>query len=306
MPLIVLVWVVRRWLQIVLADAGAGRGFFNGLLTTLDDIMALPSDRENGEASIVPHSCRGHMMVDKVSYSYSGDRPDLKADKLQFKPGERVAVIGAVGSGKSTLVKLLSGLFKPNSGAVFLDGVDMMSLAPGFIREHVGYLPQDVRLFGGTLRENITMGLPTPSDSDIMRAASLTGLDQAIRQHPKGLELEIAEGGNGLSGGQRQLVGLTRMLIARPKILLLDEPTASMDGDLEAKVAKHLFEDLPVDTTVIIVTHKMAVLKHVSRVILVDKGQVVMDGPRDAVMEQIRRSAVTLAKGKPELTGVAA
>lgn len=262
-------------------------------LDGLNAIMEMPSDRPDGERMIVPQQCGGHLRMEGISYSYRGEKPDLQVQRLEFKPGERVAIIGAVGSGKSTLIKVLSGLFKPQSGSVFLDGVDMMSVAPEFVREHIGYQPQDVRLFGGTLRENLSIGLPTPSDSVIMRAAALTGLDQAIRNHPKGLELEIAEGGHGLSGGQRQLVGLTRMLIARPRVLLMDEPTASMDGQLESKVMKHVFEDMPADSSVIVVTHKMSVLTYVDRVIVVDKGAVVLDGPKEQVMERIRQGLST-------------
>jgi ATP-binding cassette subfamily C protein LapB len=258
-------------------------------LDGLNAIMEMPSDRPEGERMIVPEGCTGHLRMEDVGYSYRGEKPDLQVQRLEFKPGERVAIIGSVGSGKSTLIKVVSGLFKPQSGAVFLDGIDMMSLAPEFVREHVGYLPQDVRLFGGTLRENLSIGLPTPSDSVIMRAAALTGLDQAIRNHPKGLELEIAEGGHGLSGGQRQLVGLTRTLIARPRVLLMDEPTASMDGQLESKVMKHVFEEMPADSSVIVVTHKLSVLTYVDRVIVVDKGGVVVDGPKEQVMERIRQ-----------------
>jgi ATP-binding cassette subfamily C protein LapB len=226
-----------------------------------------------------------------VRFAYGRDRPVIDVPAIHFTAGERVAILGAVGSGKSTLIKLLSGLYRPSEGTVYIDGVDITHLAPEFVREHVGYLPQDVRLFNGTLRENLTMGLPTPSDSQIMRAAEMTGLDKVIQGHPRGLELEISEGGRGLSGGQRQLVGLTRMLIARPRILLLDEPTASMDSALEARVMKHLFEEMPPDASVIAVTHKPALLPHVKRLIVLDRGKVVLDGPRDQVLARLRQPA---------------
>jgi ATP-binding cassette subfamily C protein LapB len=207
---------------------------------------------------------------------------------LVIRPGDRVAVLGTVGSGKSTLIKLLSGLYKPTGGHVFLDGIDMMHLAPEFVREHIGYLPQDVRLFNGSLRYNLSLGLPLPSDSQILKAAALTGLDQVIQNHPLGLELEIAEGGRGLSGGQRQLVGLTRMLLASPKVLLLDEPTASMDAKLENTVMQHLFKEMPADSSIVVVTHKPNVLPLVNRILVVDKGRVVLDGPRDEVLNRLR------------------
>ena len=194
-----------------------------------------------------------------------------------------------MGSGKSTLIKLLSGLYKPSAGTMFLDNVDVTHLAPEFVREHVGYLPQDVRLFQGSLRENLGLGLPSPSDSQLLRAAAMTGLDQVIQRHPKGLELEINEGGRGLSGGQRQLVGLTRLLLAQPRIMLLDEPTASMDIQLEARVMKQLFEDIAPDSVLVVVTHKMGLLPHVNRIIVVDKGRIVADGPRDQILAQMRQ-----------------
>ena len=185
------------------------------------------------------------------------------------------------------------------SGVVYIDGVDIHQLAPEFVREHVGYMPQDVRLFNGTLRDNLTLGLPTPSDSLILRAARLTGLDQPIKNHPKGLELEITEGGRGLSGGQRQLVGLTRLLLAQPRIMLLDEPTASMDAQLEAKVMKHLFEEISAESVLVVVTHKAGVLQHVNRIVVVDNGRILLDGPRDEVLARMRQTQAQLAAKAP-------
>lgn len=259
-------------------------------LKSLDSIMAMPSDRSPQQRLVVPETCAGNLRMENVLFAYREDKPTLEVPQIKFSPGERVAVIGSVGSGKSTLIKLLSGLFKPKSGAVFLDDMNIDTLAPEFVREHIGYLPQDVRLFNGTLRENLVMGVPTPSDGVILKAAKLTGLDQVIQNHPKGLELEITEGGRGLSGGQRQLVGLTRLLIAQPKILLLDEPTASMDNQLEALLMKHFFQEISPTSILIIVTHKLGILPLVDRVIIVEKGQIVMDGPRDAVLAAMQKA----------------
>ena len=262
-------------------------------LQSLNGIMAMPGEREKSERLVVPELCHGELKMSQAHFSYAKDLPGLEVPAMRVVPGERIAILGAVGSGKTTLVKLLSGLYKPTSGHVYLDGVDMIHLAPEFVREHVGYLPQDVRLFNGTLRHNLTLGLPTPSDSQIFKAAAMTGLDQVIQNHPRGLELEIAEGGRGLSGGQRQLVGLTRMLLASPKVLLLDEPTASMDAKLENRVMQHLFEHMPQDATMVVVTHKPSVLSYVQRILVVDKGRVVLDGPRDEVLARLRGSSVS-------------
>lgn len=258
-------------------------------LKSLDDIMAMPSDRDAAQRLVVPEQCQGHLRLDQIKFHYQHQQPAFEVAALEFRPGERVAVIGAVGSGKTTFIKLLSGLYKPGAGQVFLDGVEMQHLAPEYVRQHIGYLPQDVRLFNGSLRDNLTLGLPTPSDATILAACRLTGLDQVIQAHPKGLELDISEGGRGLSGGQRQLVGLTRMLIAQPNILLLDEPTASMDAQLEAKVMHHLFQKIAPDAVLVVVTHKPAVLSEVNRIIVVDRGHVMLDGPRDAVIEKLRQ-----------------
>ncbi|MGB2106507.1 MAG: type I secretion system permease/ATPase [Porticoccaceae bacterium] len=264
-------------------------------LDVLDGIMAMPSEREN-QRLVVPDSCRGELKVKQVGFAYEENAPQVTVEKLSFKPGDRVAILGSVGSGKSTLIKILSGLYQPQQGGVFLDDMDMSLVANEFVREQIGYLPQEVRLFNGTLRDNLVLGLPTLSDSQILKAAALTGLDQAIQNHPSGLEINISEGGKGLSGGQRQLVGLTRMLLARPKILLLDEPTASMDTRLEEFVMQHLFEQLPDDSVIVLATHKAGVLKHVNRIVVMDSGKVSLDGPKQEVLDFLAEQAKKRAK----------
>lgn len=254
--------------------------------------MAMPSDRDPATRLVVPQSCQGKVRVEKIGFAYSEKHPILEVSALAFASGERVAILGAIGSGKSTLIKILSGLYKPSAGNVFLDNVDVTQLAPEFVREHIGYLPQDVRLFQGTLRENLTLGMPTPSDSQILRAAAMTGLDQVIQSHPKGMALEISEGGKGLSGGQRQLVGITRMLLQQPRIMLLDEPTASMDAQLENRVMHHLFNELAPESLLVVVTHKPSLLAYVNRVVVLDKGRIVLDGPRDQVLARLRAVAI--------------
>lgn len=268
-------------------------------LKSLDGIMALPDDRDAQQRLVVPQSCQGHLRLDKVAFAYGPGQTSLQVQDLRIAPGERVAVVGAIGSGKSTLVKLLSGLYRPQQGMVSLDGLDMAQLAPDFVREHIGYLPQDVRLFQGSLRENLILGLPLPGDTQILKAAAMTGLDRVIQAHPKGLELEISEGGRGLSGGQRQLVGLTRMLLQQPRIMLLDEPTASMDGQLEARVMQHLFQEIAPHSALVVVTHKTALLAHIQRLIVVDQGRIVLDGPRDQVLARLRAPQPDSATSTP-------
>jgi ATP-binding cassette subfamily C protein LapB len=257
-------------------------------LKGLDEMMKLPIDRNEDAKVIIPDRCKGYIKIKDVTFGYGKENQAIKNINLTFLPGEKIALIGPVGSGKSTLIKVLTGLYKPTEGQIFLDDVDMHHISPEFMRESIGYLTQDIRLFNGTLKYNLTIGLPTPKDSVILEACKETGLIEVIKQHPKGLDLPIFEGGRGLSGGQRQLVGLTRMLIAKPKILFLDEPTASMDGDLEIKVMQGLFKHSPPESTILLSTHKMALLNYVDRVIVLDKSKVLMDGTKQEVIAKLQ------------------
>jgi ATP-binding cassette subfamily C protein LapB len=216
---------------------------------------------------------------------------------MGFKAGEKVAILGPVGSGKSTLLKLLSALYKSQEGTLLLDGIDVFQIAPEYLREKIGYLPQEVRLFNGTLRENLIIGLASPNDEQILAACAKTGLDRIIKAHPQGLNLRIAEGGLGLSGGQKQLAALTRMLIAQPKILILDEPTASMDGDTEIFIMKNLLTQLLPDTLVIFATHKVGLINLAERLIILGQGKVMLDGPREEVLAKIRKPRVVHSNG---------
>jgi ATP-binding cassette subfamily C protein LapB len=256
-------------------------------LENLDQIMKLPTDRSSIAQMIIPGHFNGALRAEEVNFGYEGSRLAIANVNLKINPGDRIAIIGAVGSGKSTLIKLLSGLYKPSKGKIFLDEIDMSHIDPEYLRESIGYLTQDVRLFNGSLKYNLTLGLPSPSDSQILEACTKTGLIGLIKNHPKGLDLEIYEGGRGLSGGQKQLVGLTRMMIAKPKVLLLDEPTASMDNDLESRIIKTLFDEAKSDSIIILSTHKLTLLPFVNRIIVVDKSKLVMDGPRQEVINKL-------------------
>jgi ATP-binding cassette subfamily C protein LapB len=259
-------------------------------MEALDQIMDMPDDRPPGQRLVVPEQFQGKLRLEQIKFQYDPSQTVLDINRLVVQPGERVAILGAIGSGKSTLIKMMAGLYLPSSGRIFIDDIDLFQIAQEFVREHIAYLPQDVRLFNGTLRENLTLGLPNPSDTVIMGAAKECGLANASARHPKGLELMIHEVGKGLSGGQRQLVGLTRMLIASPHVLLLDEPTASMDPSMEMYVLEHLFEKLPKSSTVVMATHKAASLKHVDRVIVMQQGSIALDGPRDEVLKKLTQT----------------
>jgi ATP-binding cassette subfamily C protein LapB len=213
---------------------------------------------------------------------------------LVIKPGEKVAVMGPVGAGKTTLLRLLSGMYKPQAGRIKLDGVDISHISKPVLAEQVGYLQQEGRLFAGTLRENIVLGLDDPGDQVILDVSKRTGFFQAvINAHPLGLMQPIFEGGLGLSGGQRQLANLTRVFLRQPKIWLLDEPTASLDKQLEIWVLQALRQTLKAQDTFVVVTHKPDLLALVDRIVVVANHQIVMDGPRDDVLKNLQPPAQT-------------
>lgn len=259
-------------------------------LDGLDSILAMPVDREPDGEYLRPESLKGALRLDAVRFGYPGSRSGLEVPVLQINPGERVAIIGPVGSGKSTLLKIMAGLYRPQAGTVLLSGLDVNQVADDVLRREVGYLPQDYRLINGTLRENLLLGRSDPGDQELMSVAASVGLDAMIAAHPKGLQLPIAEGGQGVSGGQRQLAGLTRLLLGKPRWLLLDEPTAALDPETENRVMLALQHAAGEAGTIVMVTHKLSLLNYVQRVILVVGGRVVLDGPTRVVIERLQAS----------------
>ena len=262
-------------------------------LQGLDRLWNLQDDHHGQEHPIVIESLSGHYRFENVVASYNGNKA-LSVANLQIKPGEKIGVLGPVGAGKTTLLRLLSGMYKPQEGRILLDDVDLSHLAKPVLAEYVGYVQQDGRLFSGTLRDNLILGQLDPGDDKIMNAARQTGLLQAvISQHPKGLQQDIFEGGTGLSGGQRQLVNLTRAFLRGPSIWLLDEPTASMDRNLEMQIT-HLFkQSLKPEHTLVLVTHKNEMLELVDRLIVIANHQIIMDGPKAQVMQQLNKPQTT-------------
>lgn len=263
-------------------------GHFRAALDSLSRIWAYEGDHHDVDHPVVPDRVRGEFECGGVEFRY-GQQPALKIPALHIKPGEKVGILGPIGSGKTTLLRLLSGMYKPALGTVRLDGVDISHISKPVLAESMGYLQQDGRLFAGTLRDNLLLGLVDPGDTVVLDTCKLTGLhERLVAVHPKGLSLPIFEGGTGLSGGQRQLVNLTRVFLRRPKVWLLDEPTASMDRNLEVKVLQAMESQLRPDDTLCLVTHKPELLRLVSRVIVVVDHQIVMDGPRDEVMQRLQ------------------
>jgi ATP-binding cassette subfamily C protein LapB len=262
-------------------------GYARSSLKSLDAIMALPTDRTTGQGAIRPERLSGSLVIENVKFVYPGAREGLDIPRLEIKPGEKVAIIGGVGSGKSTLLRLMAGFYAPAQGSVRLGGLDVGQVADDLLRSHVGYMPQDYRMVNATLRENLVMGLGAVGDDALLEAAKMTGLAGMIAAHPKGLDLVINEGGRGLSGGQRGLVGMTRLLLSKPGIMLLDEPTASLDQTTENLVMSAVIRQQAADNILILVTHRLQLLSAVQRVIVLAQGRIIIDGPTADVVEKL-------------------
>ncbi|MBW3501667.1 type I secretion system permease/ATPase [Janthinobacterium sp. NKUCC08_JDC] len=253
----------------------------------LNKIMEAPTDDDAASLQAPPLS--GRIEFRDVGFAYPNSPPLLDKLNLHIRPGERVGVIGKLGSGKSTLLRLLLNQYGPQSGSVLFDDLASTQLEPLSLRRQIGYVPQDVTLFHGTLRENIELGRSQPDDAGLLDAIRLACLDDIITQLPNGVATEVGERGERLSGGQRQAVAMARALLAKPPMLLLDEPSSMFDPATEQRLIGRL-RTLK-DTTIVLVTHRMAMLALVDRLIVFDKGRIVADGPRDEVMRVLNSQA---------------
>jgi ATP-binding cassette subfamily C protein LapB len=261
-------------------------------LTSLEQTMSRPTER-SGEAAFVHRpEIRGEIEFRDVTFAYGGQgEPALKGVSFRIKPGEHVVVIGRIGSGKTTLQKLMLGLFAPTEGAVLVDGVDLRQLDPADLRRNIGYVEQDAMLFYGSLRENITMGAPYADDRTVIEAAEVAGLTEFINRHPEGFDMVIGERGGSISGGQRQGVAIARAVLLDPPILLLDEPTSSMDFTSEAQLKERL-QRYAEHKTMLIVTHRTSLLDLADRIIVIDGGRVVADGPKNQVVDALQSGRI--------------
>lgn len=257
----------------------------------IETLFALEQDNHDVAYPLSPSRIKGFYQCDNLVFNYQdNDRPAININKLTIRSGERIAILGPIGSGKSTLLKVLAGLYAPTKGRVLLDGLDIHQISREILSECLGYLQQDHRLFQGTLRENLLIGMPAPDDDMLQEALIKTGLINLVSSHSSGLDLPISEGGRGLSGGQKQLVAFTRLLLTRPNVFLLDEPTAAMDNRQEQHCLRVLKQELADGQTFIVSTHKTALLELVDRIIIMDNQRIIIDGPKQAVLEELRNN----------------
>jgi ATP-binding cassette subfamily C protein LapB len=253
----------------------------------LDQLMNMPSERPAGRHYLSRPTLEGKLRLQDVSFRYPEQTTAALANiNLTIEPGEKVALLGRVGSGKSTLARLLLGIYPPEQGAVLVDDTDLRQIDPADLRHNIGSVLQEAWLFSGTVRQNIAIGAHHPTDEQILNAAKLAGAHDFIARHPKGYDMPIGERGEGLSGGQRQLICLARALLGAPPILLMDEPTSAMDIQTEKEVIARL-KAASTAQTLVVVTHRTSLLELVDRVVILDQGQIVADGPKAQVMRPV-------------------
>ena len=261
-------------------------------LTSLDEMMTHDVERPEGTTFISRGVLKGAIDFRDVSFSYPGqNEPALRNLSFSIKPGEKVAILGRIGSGKTTLEKLILGLYLPTQGAVMMDDIDLRQLDPAELRRQIGYVQQDVMLFYGSLRDNITLGAPLADDADVVKAAEIGGILGFVNQHPKGFDMLVGERGESLSGGQRQGVAIARAVINDPSIVLLDEPTSSMDFSSEDDVKRRLTE-FARGKTLILISHRTSLLDLVDRIIVMDGGRIMADGPKEQVVNALRQGRI--------------
>ena len=261
-------------------------------LTSLESIMNNPVERPDNANFLSRAGFRGDIEFREVNFSYPDTEVSaLKNVSFKIRAGEHVAILGRMGSGKTTLHKLILGLYQPTSGAVLIDGIDLRQLDPAELRRHVGYVEQDTHLFFGTMRENITLTAPHADDAAVIHAAHVGGIDEFINTHPKGYDMAVGERGETLSGGQKQGVGIARAVIHHPAILLLDEPTSAMDHSGEELVRQRLKQETA-GKTLILISHRSSLFDLVDRIIVIDSGRIMADGRKNDIIEALRAGKI--------------
>ncbi|WP_373091688.1 type I secretion system permease/ATPase [Zhongshania sp.] len=256
---------------------------------SLDGIMNMPVERPETKQYVRRPSFDGHIEFKKVSFSYpEAQQASLTDISFEITPGEHVGIIGKVGSGKSSLAKLLIGLYEPTAGSISVDDINSKQIDPADLRQHIGYLSQEVGLMRGTIRDNLVYRDPQIRDDRLLDVAALCGVDQFVNQLPSGYDTQVGEQGACLSGGQRQAIALGRALLRNESIVVLDEPTSNMDNSTEFRIKRKLF-DYTRDKTLIVITHKTSMLDLVERLIVVENGRILLDGPKQQVVEKLKQ-----------------
>ena len=268
-------------------------------LQMVNQVLMLDTERRPEQNLLMPDEKPESVALDNVQFSYpQSPIKQLDIESLQFNAGDRVLLLGPIGSGKSTLLKVMAGLYRPSQGRVKLGSADLWEIDPHVVADNIGYLPQSVHLFKGTLRSNLALS-GAISDSHLLKVCENLGIDRIAADNPQSMDLEISEGGEGLSGGQKQLVGLGRIFLAQPRIWLLDEPTASLDSDSDAKVLQAIESTIKPEDILIISTHRVTLaLKIANRLVMMQQGKVVADGKPDEVMPKVMRQANSSSASK--------
>jgi ATP-binding cassette subfamily C protein LapB len=267
-----------------------------GAMKTLDGIMAKPVERPAHTQFLHRPVLKGKIEFRKVSFAYPGtDRKVLDDVSFIIQPGEKVGIIGRIGSGKSTITRLMMGLYDPTEGTMLFDDTDYRQIDPADLRRNMAYIAQDVVLFSGSVRDNLTASVPHAGEAEILAAAKASGVHDFISAHPMGYDAPVGERGEGLSGGQRQCVALARAMLLGPSMYVCDEPTNAMDVQAETAFTHHI-QQQSADKTLILITHRQHLLTLVNRLILIDQGRVVMDGPRDKVIEALSQGGIEVPK----------
>lgn len=266
-------------------------------LESIDEYMRMPIEHPETKAYVPRPSLHGDIEFRNVSFSYPEAREaSLLNVSFKLRAGEKVGVIGRIGSGKTTLEKLILGLYAPTEGTILIDGIDINQIDPSDLRRSIGHVPQDPVLFYGSLKHNLTLGAPFADDASMLAVARVAGVDEFAAAHPDGYDMLIGERGDSLSGGQRQSIAVARALINDPAIVLLDEPSSNMDHQSEAALKARLKEAC-IDKTMIIVTHRTALLELVDRLIVIDHGKIIADGPKAQVVDALKQGRVSSQRG---------
>jgi ATP-binding cassette subfamily C protein LapB len=255
---------------------------------SLDELMEQPVERPDGKNFVRRPKFDGGIAFKQVNFSYpEATQATLNNITFSINPGEHVGIIGKVGSGKTSLMKLIVGLYQSNEGSISIDNIDINQIDPADLRQHIGYLSQDIELMRASIRDNIAYKDLQVNDEKLLQAAKISGVDLFVNRLPQGFDTDVGEQGGFLSGGQRQSIALARAVLLNEPILLLDEPTNSFDNTTESIVKKRLF-DYTRDRTLVLVTHKAPMLDLVERLIVVDEGRIVLDGPKQEVLEALK------------------